>query len=106
MEHTQNDTRRESEPNERQIVAGDELIEDELYIFSRSNPPMPDGESLWGVFKQMRGSTVRLESCSSDLKEFRFWTDLPSEYRFCRRATAVEAREYGWGCCQFEIGKE
>ena len=85
-----------TEVSQQSIVAG------ELYIFSRCYPVRQDEKTLWGVVDCLCHSNIRLESCSTDLREFRFWIPLPDEYRFCRRATPAEAMEYGWECSYYE----
>ena len=79
-------------------ISGESLIDGELYIFSRNNPPLHECKPLWGVIDSVRNGAIRLESCTEDFTAFRFWAQLPAEFRFCRRATQFEALEYGWHC--------
>lgn len=81
------------------------LVDNELYIFSRNNPPRHEADILWGVIDNTKNRVIRLESCSSDLQSFRFWSVLPAEYMFGRPATPYESLQYGWDCGFYESEK-
>lgn len=90
------------EYNTRDCMPEDALLESELYIFSRPIPERQRVEILWGVIDCVDDGVVRLESCSKDFSNFQFWTELPEGFHPCRRATMVEALDYGWRCGYFE----
>ena len=66
----------------------------EVYRFHTGDPRCPDAESLWGLYDRHDGRSIRLESCSTDLKNFSMGRRLPAQYRFCRLSTRGELRDY------------
>lgn len=66
----------------------------ELYLFHRSDILCPSRNSLWGQYDKHEQDRLYLESSSLDLRTFRKWHVLPSEYRYCRRAQRCELRDY------------
>lgn len=66
----------------------------DLYLFHRTVPACPSCSSLWGMFDKRVGTTLYLESSSSDLIHFRGWHRLPDGFRYCRRASRSELRDY------------
>lgn len=42
----------------------------EVYLFHTDDPRCPDAESLWGLYDRHDGNSIRLESCSTDQKNF------------------------------------
>lgn len=66
----------------------------ELYLFHPTAADCPAEGALWGVFDKRSGDEILLESSSEDLHRFRTWHRLPDGYRFCRRATRAELRDY------------
>lgn len=68
----------------------------ELYLFHRTKAGCPSEESLWGVFDRIEAGHIRLESSSSDLRGFRLWHRLPADYRYARRASRAELRDYAF----------
>ena len=78
----------------RPAVAGLNFRAGEVYLFHRSDSRCPGSSSLWGQYdKQYRGR-LYLESSSHNLRTFRHWHILPEEYRYCRRASRHELRDY------------
>ncbi len=73
---------------ERQFQLG------ELYLFHRTNYRCPAISSLWGIFNDYKEGRLFLESSSRDLRTFRHWHIVPKEYRYCRRASRHELRDY------------
>lgn len=93
-----------------QELSGVSLKSDELYIFSRKSMLQTDDvvtlatgdDILWGVVENADNDVVHLESCTEDLENFKAWVELPSDYLYCRPATAFESLTYGWQCGYFE----
>lgn len=65
----------------------------EVYLFHRSDSRCPESSSLWGQYKHY-GGRFYLESSSGDLRRFVKWHILPPRYRYCRRASRSEFRDY------------
>lgn len=84
-------------------VAGFEFEAGEIYLFHRSDPQCPAGESLWAVFDRRDGNGIRLESCTDDLIDFQRWCRLPDGYRYCRLASTGELRDYMTALAMFEM---
>ena len=78
------------------------FIRGELYLYHRSDRRCPSESSLWGVFDRTTDDSIRLESCSRDLSDFRFWLRLPAGYRYARRASRTELRDYTAGLAYYE----
>ena len=66
----------------------------DVYLFHRSDMLCPSRSSLWGQYDKREQGRLYLESSSLDLHTFRKWHVLPSEYRYCRRASRPELRDY------------
>lgn len=81
----------------------------ELYLFHRTIPACPADSSLWGVFDKRADATLYLESSSTDLIHFTRWHPLPEGYRYCRRATRSELRDYtgnlSWTECSLTLAR-
>ena len=78
------------------------FIRGELYLYHRSDRRCPSESSLWGVFDRTTDDSIRLESYSQDLSDFHFWLRLPCGYRYARRATRTELRDYTAGLAYYE----
>lgn len=70
------------------------LVTGALYLFHTTDRLCPSESSLWGVFDKDTHGIISLESSSRDLQEFRFWHRLSRDYRYCRRASRSELRDY------------
>lgn len=66
----------------------------ELYLFHESNPSCPSSESLWGIYDKRIDSHIYLESSTRDMHMYRIWHMLPATYRYCRKSTRAEFRDY------------
>lgn len=66
----------------------------DVYLFHRSDIRCPSRNSLWGQYDKHEQDRLYLESSSPDLRTFRKWHVLPSEYRYCRKANRSELRDY------------
>ena len=66
----------------------------EVYLFNETDSTCPCNGSIWGVFDKVAGTVVYLESSSKDLRQFRLWGSLPSEFKYARLATRSELRDY------------
>lgn len=64
-------------------------------------PRMRDPEScLWGVYDRTDSGRIYLEHMACDLTPIGHWLPLPSEYRYARRASRDELRDFFYllGC--------
>lgn len=81
----------------------------ELYLFHPSDPTCPANGSLWGVFDKRSDALLYLESSSTDLIHFSRWHRLPDGFRYCRRATRSELRDYtgnlSWTECTLTLAR-
>lgn len=75
-------------------VAGLNFRAGEVYLFHRSDSRCPGSSSLWGQYDKHYRGRLYLESSSHNLRTFRHWHILPEEYRYCRRASRHELRDY------------
>ncbi len=66
----------------------------ELYLFHPTKKYCPSKRSLWGIYDKTEEGIIYLESSSFDLIHFKLWHRLPNEYRYSRRATRRELRDY------------
>ena len=66
----------------------------DLYLFHSTKKYCPSRSSLWGIYDKTEGGIIYLESSTLDLRHFSIWHRLPEEYRFSRRATRRELRDY------------
>lgn len=76
----------------------------ELYLFHRSDIRCPSSDSMWGQYDKRSQGRLFLESSSKDdLRTFRKWHVLPSDYRYCRRANRNELRNYVYALSWSEV---
>ncbi len=66
----------------------------EVYLFHRTDCRCPASSSLWGQYDKVCKGRLYLESSSFDLRRFRKWHVLSPRYRYCRRASRSEFRDY------------
>lgn len=66
----------------------------EVYLFYRSDSRCPGSISLWDQYDKHYGGRLYLESSSRDLQRFVKWHILSLGYRYCRRASRSEFRDY------------
>lgn len=66
----------------------------ELYLFHPTKKYCPSHSSLWGIYDRTEDGIIYLESSTLDLRHFSIWHRLPEEYRYSRRATRLELRDY------------
>lgn len=74
----------------------------ELYLFHPKIKHCPAHDSLWGIFNSIDSGKINLESYSLDLQNFSKWHYLPSKYKYSRRATRAELRDYMYNLGQIE----
>lgn len=75
----------------------------ELYLFHPSNPHCPSQGSLWAVLAGEGEHGLLLESSSLDLQCFERWHMLPDLYRYARRATRDELRDYVYNLARYDL---
>lgn len=66
----------------------------ELYLFHPMKKYCPSRSSLWGIYDKIEDGIIYLESSTLDLRHFSIWHRLPKGYRYSRRATRRELRDY------------
>lgn len=66
----------------------------DLYLFHPTKKYCPSRSSLWGIYDKMEDGIIYLESSTIDLHHFAIWHRLPDGYRYTRRATRRELRDY------------
>lgn len=66
----------------------------DLYLFHPTKKHCPSHSSLWGIYDRTEDCIIYLESSTPDLRHFSIWHRLPEEYRYSRRATRRELRDY------------
>lgn len=66
----------------------------DLYLFHSTKKYCPSRSSLWGIYDKTEDGVIYLESSTLDLHHFSIWHRLPEEYRYSRRATRRELRDY------------
>ena len=66
----------------------------DLYLFHPTKKYCPSRSSLWGIYDKTEGGIIYLESSTLNLRHFSIWHRLPPEYRFSRRASRSELRDY------------
>ncbi len=66
----------------------------DLYLFHPTKKYCPSRSSLWGIYDKIEGGIIYLESSTLDLRHFSKWHYLPDKYRYSRRATRRELRDY------------
>lgn len=74
----------------------------ELYLFHPKMKHCPAHESLWGIYNSIADGKIALESYSLDLEHFAKWCCLPTKYKYSRRATRAELRDYMYNLGQTE----
>lgn len=74
----------------------------DLYLFHSTDPDCPSDSSLWGIFDRQQVDTIHTESTSCDLLIFQYSITLPTHYRYARRATRGELRDYIFNLSWFE----
>lgn len=75
-------------PQSKNFVIG------ELYLFHPTKKHCPSRSSLWGIYDKTEDGVIYLESCTLDLVHFKIWYRLPDGYRYWRRTTRSELRDY------------
>ena len=78
----------------RQNLHSTKFIIGELYLFHQTKKYCPSHSSLWGVYDRAEDGIIYLESSTLDLCHFSIWHRLPDGYRYSRRATRRELRDY------------
>lgn len=69
----------------------------DVYLFHVSDPGCHSRTALWGIVdKRSAEGCIQLEASTPDLKNYRFWTSLPENYRFCRLSTRDELRDFSF----------
>lgn len=67
----------------------------DIYLFHPTDARCNSATSLWGVYDRTNpDGRIRLETATHDLCHFSRPTLLPGGYRFCRRATRAELRDF------------
>ena len=66
----------------------------DLYLFHPTKKYCPSRSSLWGIYDRTEEGIIYLESSTLDLRHFSIWHRLPEGYRYSRRATRRELRDY------------
>ncbi len=74
----------------------------ELYLFHRSDRMCSSVGTLFGIVDRTHVGVVYLESSSEDMCRFRLWHRLPGSYRYFRRATRAELRDYMFNLACYE----
>lgn len=87
-----------------QTTAQRKLLSGALYLFHCSDRRCPAANSLYGLIDKTSGGIIYLESSSRDLRRFRLWHRLPESYRYWRRATRSEYRDYIFNLAYYECG--
>lgn len=78
------------------------LLSGELYLFHHSDRSCPASNSLSGIIDKTSDGIIYLESSSLDLLQFRLWHRLPKHYRYYRRASGSELRDYIFNLACYE----
>lgn len=78
------------------------LLSGELYLFHSTNRPSPATGSLFGIIDKTSDGIIYLESSSRDLRRFGLWHRLPNHYRYYRRASRSELRDYLFNLAWYE----
>lgn len=77
----------------------------EVYLFHRSSRRCEPRTALWGLFDKRSGDDILLECSSADLIHFDTWKRLPSGYRYCRKASRAELRDFTAGMIVAEMDR-
>lgn len=75
----------------------------ELYLFHPSKRSCPLDDSLLGVYGGYNKGSIRLESMTHDMVNFRYGELLPSTYCYCRPASPTEIRDYFYNLAIDEV---
>ncbi|MFR9506110.1 MAG: hypothetical protein SNI32_08535 [Rikenellaceae bacterium] len=75
----------------------------DLYLLHPTNPRCPSVSSLWCIFDKRQNNRIYAESASRDLLTFHLWLPIPTHYRYARRATRSELRDYIFNLSWFEF---
>lgn len=79
----------------------------ELYLFYPTKKYCPSRGSLWGIYDKTEDGIIYLESSSLDIVHFKLWHRLSAGYRYSRKATRRELRDYmynlGYGDSQLRL---
>lgn len=78
------------------------LLSGTLYLFHVSDRSCPASSSLFGIIDKTSKGIIYLESSSRDLRRFRLWHRLPNYYRYHRRASCSELRDYIFNLACYE----
>ncbi len=78
------------------------LLSGELYLFHSTDRSSPATGSLFGIIDKIADGIIYLESSSRDLRRFRLWHRLPNHYRYHRRASRSELRDYIFNLACYE----
>lgn len=74
----------------------------DLYLFRPIKKHSLPNRNLWGIYDKIENGIIYLESSSLDLEYFKIWCRLPAKYRYSRRATRNELRDYMYNMGRFE----
>lgn len=77
----------------------------DLYLFHPTKKYCPSNRSLWGVYDKIENGIIYLESSTLDLRRFNIWHCLPVKYRYSRRATRGELRDYMYNMGLYDLSK-
>ena len=78
------------------------LLSGELYLFQSTDRSSSATGSLFGIVDKTSDGVIYLESSSRDLRRFRLWHRLPKHYRYHRRASRSELRDYIFNLACYE----
>ncbi len=87
-----------------QTTAHRKLLSGALYLFHHSDRRCPAVNSLYGLIDKTSDGIIYLESSSRDLRRFRLWHRLPKHYRYHRRTSRSELRDYIFNLAYYECG--
>lgn len=85
-----------------QTTAYHHLLSGELYLFHHTGRSYTSAGSLFGIIDKTSDGIIYLESSSRDLRRFRLWHRLPKHYRYHRRASRSEYRDYIFNLACYE----
>lgn len=77
------------------------LLSGELYMFHHTDRCSSAG-NLFGIIDKTSKGIIYLESSSRDLRRFGLWHRLPNHYRYHRRASRSELRDYIFNLAYYE----
>ena len=79
-----------------------DFVVGDLYLFHKTDKQCSSSNSLWGIYSSIEDGIIYLESSTLNLRTFRLWHRLPNKYRYSRRATRNELRDYMYNMGRFE----